>query len=90
MTHPVDKLPVRLGRWAYVPPEGDTPKRVRLADGTGAYEDYRGNHWKWGRINNSAGICAHWDVVAPDNRHTNIRPDGTHHHGLDPAEIFTT
>lgn len=86
--HPLDKLPVGKGPWRYVSPDEGGARRVRLDDGTGAFEDNRGNYWKWGRVNNSAGICEHWDVVAPSGRHTNIKPDGTHHHGRAPEEFF--
>ena len=88
MGHP-DRLPINRGDYPYIPPDGgDEPKRVRLQNGTGAYEDARGNHWKYARVNNIAGNCEHWDVTAPNGHYANIKPDGMYHHGPDPKEVF--
>ncbi len=80
LRHPMDKLPVKVGKYRYVSPKSDgTPQKVR-GDG---FQDRKGNNWEWSPcvvVVPSERNCDHWDVQHPDGNHSNISPDGNVHH----------
>ena len=79
-----DRLP-REGPFQYISPSG-AGKRPRRVRGNG-FVDEKGSQWEW-----SAGVkpgqCDHWDVSHPDATHSNIRPEGTKHHGSVNEDFF--
>lgn len=76
-------LPIGMGDYQYVAPGGGRAKRIK-GDG---YEDDKGNRWEWAR-SIGPGLCEHWDVQHPNGDYSNIRPDGTVHHGSVHEEYF--
>ena len=79
-----DRLPSR-GPYPYISPEGEKrpPKRVR---GNG-FVDAKESLWVWSD-GVKPGQCDHWDVTHPNAAHSNIRPEGTKHHGSVHEEFF--
>jgi len=80
LRHPMDKLPVKVGKYRYVSPKSDgTPQKVR-GDG---FQERKGNNWEWSPcvvVVPSERNCDHWDVQHPDENHSNISPAGEVHH----------
>ncbi len=79
-----ERLP-KVGAFRYVSPEGDgrSPKRIR---GNG-FVDVQESQWEWSD-GVKPGQCDHWDVTHPDGTHSNIRPEGTKHHGSVNEKFF--
>jgi hypothetical protein len=79
-----DRLP-KEGPFRYISPAGAgaPPKRVR---GNG-FMDRKDSQWIWSD-GVKPGQCDHWDVTHPDATHSNIRIEGTAHHGSVNEDFF--